>query len=375
MKIGFVSTYLPQRCGIATYSNFLLNALRKVEPELNITVIAEEEAEAKQSNNFQVKPSWNRKQKFSNEVIALIAGQNLIHLQYEPSIFDSIERLSELFKKILPDTKKIVTLHCIRPAQFSLRNREEELELSLANLADKIIVHQKSQYLVLKRWQIPDEKIALIPHGTEISRRDKIEARQMLNLPECAKILLMFGFIKPTKNIHLAVEMLKKIAVEVPDVYLFIAGGLVPNPPKEDQEYLEKIRKKIDELGPLKKRIRFSGYFFPHQDIPLLLASADVVLFPYCDEDRSASGAFHLALGAGKPVAAYRIPKFEELSEICDELLVLPNDRQGLEHTIIRILTDEKFRNFAKEQIEKYAQNTSWEKTAIKHLDVYRSLI
>lgn len=375
MKIGFISTFLPQRCGIATYSNFLLSALRKIAPDLNITIVAEDEAAPKQTDNFSVKPVWNRKQNFSDEVVSIVADQDLIHLQYEPSIFDSVEQLSEFFQKIPPKVKKVVTLHCIRPAQFAPKSREEELEFSLASWTDKVIVHQKSQYLILKRWQMPDEKIELIPHGTELSKRDKLEARQLLDLPESAKVLLMFGFIQPTKNIHVVIELLKKIAAEVPDAFLFIAGGLVPYPQKEDQDYLEKIRRKIDELGPLKSRVRFAGYFFPHQDIPFLLASADVILLPYCDEDRSASGAFHLALGANRPVVAYRIPKFEELMEICDELLVLPNDRHGLEHTIIRVLTDEKFRTFAKEQIEKYAQKTSWEKIAAKHLDVYKSMI
>lgn len=375
MKIGFISTFLPQRCGIATYTNFLLSALRKLAPELNITIVAEDEAAPKQTDNFAVKPVWNRKQKISDEAIAIAAEQDLIHLQYEPSIFDSIEKLSDFFQRIPSKVKKVVTLHCIRPAQFALKSKEEELGSYLASWADKVIVHQRSQYLILKRWQIPQEKVELIPHGTELSRRDKMEARKLLDLPENAKILLMFGFINSTKNIHVVIEVLKEIAAEVPDTFLFIAGGLSPYPQKEDQQYLEKIRIKLDELGPLKSRVRFAGYFFPHQDIPFLLASSDVVLFPYCDEDRSASGALHLALGANIPVVAYRIPKFEELTEICDELLVLPNNRQGLEQTIIRVLTDEKFRAFVKEQIEEYSQKTSWEKIALRHFDLYKSII
>ncbi|HDH96688.1 MAG TPA: glycosyltransferase, partial [Proteobacteria bacterium] len=220
-----------------------------------------------------------------------------------------------------------------------------------------------------------EDKIELIPHGTEITRRNQSEARRRLNLPESAKIILMFGFIERSKNIHLVVESLKKIAVKVPDVYLFIAGGLAPNPQESDREYLSLIRKKIDELGPLKSRVNFAGYFFPHQDMPDILASADVVLFPYCSEDRSASGAFHLALGAGKPTVAYRIPKFEELSEVCDELLVLPHNKKGLKRTIVRILTDDGFRTFATEQIERYAEKTSWKNIAKTHLDVYKSLL
>jgi len=376
MKVGFISTFLPQRCGIATYTNFLTTALRNTAPELSIRIIAESEAEAKSQDNFEVNPCWSRKRSLASEIKPSLEGLDIVHIQHEYAIYGPLTNVIELLDDVPPNIKKVITLHCIRPAHFARKDaKEEEIVLSLANGADRVIVHQKSQYLALKRMAIPEKKIELIPHGTEITRRDQRGARRRLNLPESAKIMLMFGFIEHNKNTHLVVESLKKIAVKVPDVHLFIAGGLAPNPQPEDQEYLNTIRKKIDELGPLKSRVNFAGYFFPHQDIPDLLASADVVLFPYCSEDRSASGALHLALGAGKPTVAYRIPKFEELSEICDELLVLPHNKKGLKRTIIRVLTDEKFREFATSQTKKYAEKTSWENTAQAHLQLYNNIL
>jgi len=115
--------------------------------------------------------------------------------------------------------------------------------------------------------------------------------------------------------------------------------------------------------------------FFPNEDVPYLFASCDVVLFPYYEEDRSASGSLHLAFGAGRPVVASRIPKFEELKEISDELLVLPYNSRGIAQVVLRILKDERFRTYIEERTRAYAQRTSWPEVARRHMQVYHSLL
>jgi glycosyltransferase involved in cell wall biosynthesis len=100
--------------------------------------------------------------------------------------------------------------------------------------------------------------------------------------------------------------------------------------------------------------------------------ASDIVLFPYYEEDRSASGSFHLALGANKPIIASRIPKFEELKKICDELLVLPYNSSGIARTAIYIFEDPDFREYILERADEYRKLTSWEAVARQHLELYR---
>ncbi len=89
-------------------------------------------------------------------------------------------------------------------------------------------------------------------------------------------------------------------------------------------------------------------------------------------EDLSASGPFHLAIGAKKPVIASRIPKFESLKNICDELLVLPSDTSGIAKTAIRIFTDNYFGQYVLDRTERYRRATSWAEIASRHLELYR---
>jgi glycosyltransferase involved in cell wall biosynthesis len=270
------------------------------------------------------------------------------------------------------DTKKIITIHCVRSAQFSERGAvDEDFAARIAGLADEVIVHLPTQEAILTRLGIPSKKIHVIPHGTELCEEDKEVSRNRLDLPVNAKILLMFGFVKPHKNFHVVLDAFVEILEKFGDVYFFIAGGLAPTASEKDREYAEFLAKRIKELK-LEKNVIYSNKFFPNEDVPYLLRAADIVLFPYYEEDRSASGSFHLAIGAQKPIIASRIPKFEELKNICDELLVLPHNSSGIAGVAIRLFEDQKFRQYVFDRTEQYRNLTSWQAVASQHLQLYK---
>ncbi len=268
--------------------------------------------------------------------------------------------------------KKVITIHCVRPAQFSERGAvDEDFAARIAKRADEVITHLPTQEAILTRLGVPQGKIHVIPHGTELSDEDKEASRRRLGLPADGKILLMFGFIKKHKCLHIVLEALVEILERSKDVYLFVAGGLAPTASKEDRAYAELAGKKIEELG-LQKNVIYPNRFFPNEDVPYLLRAADVVLFPYYEEDRSASGSFHLAIGAKVPIIASRIPKFEELKNICDELLVLPYNASGIAGVAIRLFEDSAFRQHVLSRTEEYRNLTSWQTVAGQHLQLYR---
>ncbi len=372
MQIGYVSTFLPQRCGIATYLDYLTNPLRKLG--VDIKIIAEKEAAARAENGFEVIPCWGRKENYVEQILHHAQTVDVLHIQHEYSIYGFDDRLPTLLRTLEGKVKRVVTIHCIRPAQFSERGAvDEQYAKRIAELADAVIVHLETQRDILRRLGIPAEKINVIPHGSELIKVDQIESRKKLGLPLDAKLMLMFGFIKPHKCLHVVIEAMPTILEKVPNAILFVAGGLAPTAPPEHQAYVQRIEKQISELG-IQAHVILPNKFFPNEDVPHLFGAVDVVLFPYYEEDRSASGSFHLALGAGKPIVASRIPKFEELKNVCDELLILPHNSSGLANVVVRLFTDTAFRNFVETRTKTYAEKTSWENTAKKHLDLYTKI-
>jgi len=367
-----VSTYLPKQCGIATYTDYLIRGIEKVDPESEIKVVAEKGASPINREKFEVVPCWDRNEDYVEPIIKHTKGRDVVHIQHEYSIYKFDNRLPTLLKELNGRVKKIITIHCVRPSQFSERGVvDENFAKRIAGLADEVIVHLPSQASILTRLEIPTEKIHVIPHGTELSDENKRDSRKKLKLPEDGRIILMFGFIKRHKCLHIVLEALDEIRRKVEDVYLFVAGGLAPNAKKEDKDYIKDIDKMIEKLA-LQKNVIFPNRFFPNSDVPYLFGACDVVLFPYYEEDRSASGSFHLAIGAKKPVIASRIPKFEELRNICDELLVLPYNSSGIARIAIRLFEDPEFAEYVLERTSEYRKLTSWEAVASQHLELYR---
>lgn len=60
MNISYISTYPPIRCGIGTYTNFLSQALSRINKELRISIVAENGAKKIKDKLFKTSPCFNR---------------------------------------------------------------------------------------------------------------------------------------------------------------------------------------------------------------------------------------------------------------------------------------------------------------------------
>jgi glycosyltransferase involved in cell wall biosynthesis len=372
MKVAYVSTYLPQECGIATYTDYVIQGIRMVSPLVDIKVVAEKGAAPVKQKKFEVVPCWDRNENYVKPIMSNMGDADIVHIQHEYGIYSLDGRLPTLLKRLKAAGKRtIITIHCIRPRQISVNGAKEELFVKkLAELADEVIVHLDSQKAILERLKIPSVKIHVMTHGTALSNADKKASRVRLQLPEKGKIITVFGFISPFKGLDLSLEVLKEVQEEVEDAYLFIAGGLPPTASKKVMDYVKMLRNRIEELG-LADSVIFPNKFFPNEEIPYIFGASDVVLYPHYHEDRSASGSVHLAIGAKKPVIAFRVPKFEVVKHISDELLILPGDVSGVARTAIRLFKDKEFARYILEGTEQYRRMTSWQVTVRKHLRLY----
>jgi glycosyltransferase involved in cell wall biosynthesis len=372
MKIGYVSTYLPQQCGIATYTDYLLKGIVETSEKASVRVICERGAREFRSERVQAIPCWQRDENYVEPILEHARDLDVVHIQHEYSIYKFDERLPALLSALAGRTRSIITIHCVRPRQFSDVEAIEDFTREIAHRSDKVIVHLHSARDILSRLSVPEQKMTVIPHGTELSDVEKNVARERLRLPQNSQILVMFGFVKPHKCAHIALEAVKELTKEIPNVYFFMAGGLAPTASEKDREHVQYLKSRIQELN-IADRVIFPERFFPNEDVPYILGAADIILFPYYEEDRSSSGSLHLSIGAKRGVIASRIPKFADLGEVCDELLVLPHNSSAVAEVALRLFRDTEFREYVMERVDAYRRQTSWVATAAKHLELYKN--
>jgi len=98
MRIAYVSTYLPKRCGIATYTDYLIRGMREVNPTLKIKVVAEQGASPVKQEKLEVNPCWDRNEYYVEPIISHTKGMDVVHIQHEYSIYKFDDRLSSVLQ-------------------------------------------------------------------------------------------------------------------------------------------------------------------------------------------------------------------------------------------------------------------------------------
>lgn len=135
---------------------------------------------------------------------------------------------------------------------------------------------------------------------------DFAESQRGSSLRKCRSkktgIAIQVGRISPLKGQHISIHAISKIAKEIPNIQLWLAGLI------EDQHYLQHLHTLIEEYG-LQEKVKFLG---PRSDIFDLLAMSDVFLMPSSAEAHSI--AMLEALATGIPVVASDIPAFHSFS-------------------------------------------------------------
>lgn len=371
MRVAFVSTFPPLRCGIGTYTEMLAEALAGKGAE--VVVLTERSVGEVNRRDLRVIPCFDSKRGFVEPVLREVeeAQPDVVHIQHDYTRYSPPERFLELLDG-LSDRRVFVTMHAVLTRETSDYHPYcEELNRGIGERAN-IIVHQETARRVLLRIGVPPRRVRVIPHGTlHLSHRP--DKRGCFNLPEERPVLAQFGFLKEQKQVHISIRAMPLILERCPKAFLFIGGSVHPYYEKDRRyhDYVDRCLGLIEELG-LSDNVFLLNDFLSKERLERSICSADVLLFPEKMNYWSVSGMLHLALGARKPVVAARSPKFEEISRyISDELLFTPGDYKQLAKIAVRLLRDPQFSRAIRKRISRFASRTSWDRVAEMHLRAY----
>ena len=121
----------------------------------------------------------------------------------------------------------------------------------------------------------------------------KADARRALDLPDTAKVLLFFGYIREYKGVDTLLEAMASVARRDDSVRLVIAGEYILDP--------GRFREYAEQLG-IAGKVDFRVGYVPAGQVATLMAAADAIVLPY--RSATQSGIVSLALGHGVPVIA-----------------------------------------------------------------------
>ena len=202
-------------------------------------------------------------------------------------------------KKYIP--RLVHTVHNLLPHEASAGDRE--LYSRFYNCCDLLVVHNEyCRQLLMKEYQIPEEKICITPHGsyTQIRKEENTD----FGLTDRKIRFLQFGILRPYKGVDILLKALAQIPAEKREkIQVTIAGA--QHPKLDPTDYGAMIR----DLG-LEDTVDLIKKHIPDEELDALYRQADICLFPY--RDIYGSGALLMAYSYGKPVITSDIPAFRE---------------------------------------------------------------
>ena len=236
--------------------------------------------------------------------------------------------------------------------------------------ASRLLVYTKHQISQLERLGVPRAIMEWLPHFvTSPVRSAASEAaawRQEHGYSVADRLLVIFGFINPRKEIELAMEALSGMPE---DVNLVLAGDVAF---EGDRYYLEQLKLTAARLG-VSGRFRVTG-FVSERELPCVFAAADLVLFP--SSHAYSSGSLHKAISFRRPILAAQTPTVSEILEFdrCVETFP-PGDSESLRAATLALLKDCPRQRELVRATERYAQRFSPEDRVRRFVEIYSELL
>jgi len=369
-EILFLTTYPPRECGIATYSEDLIKALRnQFVYSFDIQICALESKKEKHTyKNKDVKyildTSDAQSYKDLAEKINADSNIKVVLLQHEFGLFAEGETA---FLEFVSNVNKpiVFVFHTVLPRPDEVFKQKVQ---HLLDHASGIIVMTNGASEILSRDYIVDgSKISVIPHGTHlVPHLDKKVLKEKYGLQN-RKVLSTFGLLSSGKSIETTLDALPNIVKTSPEVVFLIIGKTHPTVAlNEGEKYREFLQEKIISLN-LQKHVKFINKYLPLEELLEYLQLTDVYLFTSKDPNQAVSGTFAYALSCGCPVVSTPIPHAVEFLAGDTGLLFDFEDSNQLAECVNRLLFDVQLKqNIISNGLHKITC-TAWENSAVAH--------
>ncbi len=361
MRIAFLGTYLPRRCGIGTFTADLYAAISGLSQRPSCRVLALNDTSRGYSYSKEVAfeidqddlGSYLRAADFLNS-----GNFDVLSLQHEYGIFGGPEGSHVLELIHNTNIPIVTTLHTIPRQPIPLR-RQVLVELARCSRALVTMTPLGRSYLT-GTYQIPKSRIAYIPHGVPdvpFTGPDGFKARFGA---QDRFILMTFGLLGSNKGIEHVIGAMPRIVEAFPRVLYWVIGETAKFwLDREGESYRERLQNQVRELG-VKENVVFHNGFLSHHDLIDRLAAADAYITPYNGEDQIVSGTLSYAVGMGKATISTPYLYARELLSHGRGVLVPFADPQAIAEQVIGLIRDEVYRTSMRRKAYLFGRQMIW---------------
>ena len=236
--------------------------------------------------------------------------------------------------------------------------------------ADKlIVVTSKLKEVLQEEYQVPGDKIVVIPNGANtdlFQPMDAAKAREILNLNQSNDYVCFVGSLYPWQGLEYLIKSTPLILQECPDTRFLIVG---------DGPMKQELINLAEQVG-VSENMTFKG-MVPYPKVPQYI-NASAVCVVLRAEAKSGHSPLKLYeyMACGKPVVATRVSGFDILEEYRAGLLVNPEDYQGFANVVTMLLKNRELgRELGKNGRKYVVESQNWDNVAQRVANVCQSLV
>jgi glycosyltransferase involved in cell wall biosynthesis len=374
-RIAIVGNYLPRRCGIATFTTDLCDAIHSEYGATELLALPVNDIEEGYSYPPRVRfelsednlASYRQAADFLN-----FSNIDLVCLQHEYGIFGGRAgaHILELLRRLRMPLA--TTLHTV------LRDPNPDQRAVMAEIAalsDRMIVmSQHSAEILQEVFKVPTDKIDLIPHGIpDLPFTDPNFYKDGFGT-EGKDVLLTFGLLSPNKGIENVIQALPKILSCHSNVIYMVAGATHPHIlRREGDRYRAYLQKLAVDLG-VEANVVFRNRFVSPEEMIELIGAADIYITPYKHKAQVVSGTLAYALSAGKAIISTPYLHAVELLDGERGMLVPFDDPEAIAAKTIELLGDNTARHAMRKRAYLHARDMVWKRVAQKYMKSFERI-
>ena len=353
-RFGFLSTYPPTRCGLATFTESLAAAMVLPSDDAFVVRVMDHSSPAtpRGQRGIPVVPMISGQPSSVTSAIRMLNSADVAIIQHEYGIYggrDGDEVLDILARLAIPT---IVVFHTVlaHPTPGQKRVLEQ-----VARRAKVVVVMTEAARAILdETYDINAQAAQVIPHGVHPLR--PAVAPPANDRP----VILTWGLLGPGKGIEWGIRALAQLRDLLPSPRYRVLGQTHPKVLANDGDaYRDRMLATAESLG-LRDSVTLDGRYLDADALARNVIAADVVLLPYDSRIQVTSGVLVEAVAAGKPVVATNFPHAREVLSGGAGLVVPHEDPSAIAEALRTILTDPEAAERMARLARRAARETEW---------------
>lgn len=375
--IAFFGTYPPRRCGIATFTRDLAEAITTAGEGRFPTTLAvtdpgrqyEYPVNVQYEIRQEVKGDYARAAEFVN-----YTDVRLVSIQHEHGIFGGDEGTYILDFVTGLRAPVIATLHTVlkRPTE-SQRAIVQGMALQCAGI---VVMSKVAAELLGNSYGVRGPKIHVIPHGIPEMRQPRDQERLKAKFGVSGqRMLLTFGLLGPNKGIETVIRALPVVIAAFPDLVYFVVGATHPTILRRHGEaYRTTLEAEAERLG-VREHVIFQDRFVTSEELCNYLQAADIFVSPYQNEAQVTSGALSFAMGAGAAAVSTPYWHAQELLAAGRGSLFPFGDSDALSRVLMSLLNSPAELERVRSSAYEFTRSMVWPRIGEAYLELGRRVM